>query len=130
MERAAILAEGPTLELEGAFLDGEAPAEISFPANQDASASPGRETLEGVQRLHILSVLKTTGGVVEGAEGAATIHELHPRLLIAIVTDLTTTLDSPKPTFGFQKPRHVVAAGATRIGGDWPLRYLVGFALG
>jgi predicted ATPase/transcriptional regulator with GAF, ATPase, and Fis domain len=81
VERTAILAQGPTLELEGAFLGGEAPAEAAVPANQDASVSPGRDTLENVERLHILAVLKTTDGVVEGARGAATILGLNPNTL-------------------------------------------------
>ena len=81
VERAAILAQGPTLELEGTLLGGEVPVEVSSPVKQDAPAVPARETLENVERLHILSVLKTTGGVVEGARGAATILGLHPNTL-------------------------------------------------
>jgi transcriptional regulator with GAF, ATPase, and Fis domain len=34
-----------------------------------------------MQRLHIVNVLKSTGGVVEGAHGAATILGLHPNTL-------------------------------------------------
>src|SRR3989441_7134560 len=81
VERAAILAQGPTLELEGTLLGGESPADVASPANQDASVSLGRDTLENVERLHILSVLNTTRGVVEGARGAATILGLHPNTL-------------------------------------------------
>jgi transcriptional regulator with GAF, ATPase, and Fis domain len=69
------------LELEGAFPCGEPPADVASPEDHEGSASPGHETLEDVQRLHILSVLKTTGGVVEGAGGAATILGLHPNTL-------------------------------------------------
>ena len=40
-----------------------------------------RESLDDVQRSHILSVLKVTGGVVEGPKGAATILGLHANTL-------------------------------------------------
>jgi formate hydrogenlyase transcriptional activator len=72
VERAAILASGPVLEVESSFV-GTAP-EI------DDSSRPG-PTLDNVQRAHIRSVLKMTGGVVEGAKGAATILGLHPNTL-------------------------------------------------
>jgi transcriptional regulator with GAF, ATPase, and Fis domain len=37
--------------------------------------------LDDVQREHILSVLKSTGGIVEGARGAAVILGVHPNTL-------------------------------------------------
>jgi transcriptional regulator with GAF, ATPase, and Fis domain len=39
------------------------------------------ETLDQVQRAHIVAVLQSTGGVVEGAKGAAAILGLHPNTL-------------------------------------------------
>jgi len=81
VERAAILAQGPTLELEGIFLGGGSPADAASPAKQDGLSVPRGETLDDVQRLHILSVLKTTEGVVEGAGGAATILGVNPNTL-------------------------------------------------
>src|SRR5262245_42161566 len=82
VERAAILAQGPVLELEETLL-GDAPASPAGPpAREDvAVAEPPSASLEHVERLHILSVLKSTGGVVEGARGAATILGLHPNTL-------------------------------------------------
>jgi formate hydrogenlyase transcriptional activator len=75
VERAAILAQGPVLDVEGTFLGG-----TSVPASDTPRPVSG-ETLEEVQRLHILNVLKTTGGVVEGSRGAATVLGLHPNTL-------------------------------------------------
>ena len=75
VERAAILASGPILEPESSFM-------ASAPRASWAAAVPGAgDTLDHVQRSHILAVLKTTNGVVEGAKGAATILGLHPNTL-------------------------------------------------
>jgi transcriptional regulator with GAF, ATPase, and Fis domain len=40
-----------------------------------------QESLDDVQRLHIVNVLKSTKGVVEGARGAATILGMNPNTL-------------------------------------------------
>ena len=83
VERAAILARGPVLELEGSILDDAEPGAIE-PVQRTtpkASAVHTAESLEDMQRLHILDILKSTGGVVEGAHGAATILGLHPNTL-------------------------------------------------
>jgi transcriptional regulator with GAF, ATPase, and Fis domain len=84
VERAAILAQGQVLDLEAMTLD-ERPVKSSAgePATT-ASAQPdrsGAERLRDVERQHILSVLKSTGGIVEGAKGAATILGMHPNTL-------------------------------------------------
>ncbi len=78
VERAAILARGPLLEIESPLL-GAGPGTPDVPAPVDAP--PRGDSLDDVQRLHILEVLKITGGVVEGARGAATILGLHPNTL-------------------------------------------------
>jgi formate hydrogenlyase transcriptional activator len=79
VERAAILAPGPVLELEGTLLADRTPEPA---VRSEAAGRAGtRESLENVQRLHILEVLKSTGGVVEGPRGAATILGLHPNTL-------------------------------------------------
>jgi formate hydrogenlyase transcriptional activator len=84
VERAAILARGPILDLEGMSLDEQK----SQGSNDDepvlassATGIPIAERLQDVERLHILSVLKNTGGVVEGTKGAAMILGLHPNTL-------------------------------------------------
>ena len=83
VERAAILSPGPVLELEGILLAGEAPAGGDPTGPPIAPAPPARDhdRLEEVERSHILSVLKTTGGVVGGTRGAAAILGLRPNTL-------------------------------------------------
>jgi transcriptional regulator with GAF, ATPase, and Fis domain len=73
VERAAILASGPVLDVEGAFASA-----VETPPGPDPGAP---ETLDTVQREHITAVLKRTGGIVEGTRGAAAILGLHPNTL-------------------------------------------------
>jgi formate hydrogenlyase transcriptional activator len=85
VERAAILAQGPLLDLTGTIL-GEPAVVESVPRMESdplpASGVPiDQVSLDEVQRLHILSVLKQTGGVIEGSRGAATVLGLHPNTL-------------------------------------------------
>jgi transcriptional regulator with GAF, ATPase, and Fis domain len=70
IERAAILSTGPTLDID--FL--EAP-----PAPAPRAAPP--DTLEHVERAHILRVLGDTDGVIDGPRGAAAILGLNPSTL-------------------------------------------------
>jgi predicted ATPase/transcriptional regulator with GAF, ATPase, and Fis domain len=81
VERAAILARGPVLDLEGTILADapSAPEEPPTAAIGASVVSPG--PLQEIERLHILNVLKSTKGVVEGARGAAMILGLHPSTL-------------------------------------------------
>jgi len=81
VEHAAILAQGPVLDLEGTILDDLVVASEASPGAERSTTVLSAESLEDVQRLHILSVLKSTGGVVEGARGAATILGMHPNTL-------------------------------------------------
>src|SRR5436190_5234794 len=81
VERAAILAPGPVLDLEGTILEDVVLPSETAPRAASSAAVLSAESLEDVQRLHILSVLKSTGGVVEGARGAATILGMHPNTL-------------------------------------------------
>jgi formate hydrogenlyase transcriptional activator len=76
LERAAILAEGPIVSLEEALTD-RGTAKVS--SLQVPAATGGN--LDDVQREHILSVLASTGGIVEGAKGAAVILGVHPNTL-------------------------------------------------
>jgi formate hydrogenlyase transcriptional activator len=75
LERAAILAEGPIVSLEATLTTRAA-------RRSDAPIPSARgSNLDDVQREHILSVLKSTGGVVEGSKGAAVILGVHPNTL-------------------------------------------------
>jgi formate hydrogenlyase transcriptional activator len=71
VERAAIVARGPVLELERDVFGDVAHA----PARAAAA------TIEEVERSHIVSVLRSTRGVVEGPRGAARILGLNPNTL-------------------------------------------------
>jgi predicted ATPase len=77
VERAAILAEGAVVDLDGTFLAGPA----APPAAAPVATGPIAHTLEDVQRRHILSVLDATGGVIEGTRGAANVLGMHPNTL-------------------------------------------------
>ncbi len=67
MERAAILAQGPLIEID------------SLSATPPGGA--GERTIEALEREHIASVLRTTRGVIEGPRGAASVLGLHPNTL-------------------------------------------------
>ena len=77
----AILARGPVLDLEGTILAAAVPASEASANDARSMTAVPAGSLEDVQRLHILSVLKSTEGVVEGAHGAATILGMHPNTL-------------------------------------------------
>jgi formate hydrogenlyase transcriptional activator len=72
IERAAILARGPVLEIEKGLL---------FSAPAAGPEADRQHTLEELERAHIQAALKSTGGVVEGPRGAAGILGLHPNTL-------------------------------------------------
>jgi predicted ATPase/transcriptional regulator with GAF, ATPase, and Fis domain len=75
LERAAILAEGPIVNLESTLASGES-------KRADVTSRTLRvDNLDDVQRQHIVRVLKSTGGVVEGSKGAAVILGVHPNTL-------------------------------------------------
>ena len=86
IERAVILTTGPALR---------APlAELEMP--EDASASPADSALETAEREHILRVLRETGGVIGGADGAA-----------AKLGVKRTTLNSKLKKLGIQRGDYV-----------------------
>ncbi len=60
IERATILAKGPMLQIDDVLLHG----------NSDP-LMPTSDSLEEVERAHILRVLKDVGWVIEGKQGAA-----------------------------------------------------------
>jgi predicted ATPase len=75
VERAAILARGPVVDVDD-VLAGAGSAD-----QQAAVILPTRVTLDEAQRAHILKVLGMTGGVVDGARGAAALLGLHANTL-------------------------------------------------
>jgi transcriptional regulator with GAF, ATPase, and Fis domain len=75
IERAAILARGPTLEISP-IAPGLAKARQAATVTVKA-----RQSLEEVERDHIERVIEHTGGVIEGELGAARILGLNPSTL-------------------------------------------------
>ncbi|MDP3595641.1 MAG: sigma 54-interacting transcriptional regulator [Nitrospirota bacterium] len=82
IERATILANGPILQIDDAFLHA-APA-----------PSHHKGTMEEVERAYVLHVLQEVNWVIEGKQGAATRLGLHPN-----------TLRSRMQKLGIKKPR-------------------------
>ncbi|HEX2278233.1 MAG TPA: sigma 54-interacting transcriptional regulator [Candidatus Tectomicrobia bacterium] len=71
LERAAILARGPVVEIDEA---------LDQRLSEHEQLSP-ITTLQEVERAHILRVLEETHGIIEGPKGAARILGLHPNTL-------------------------------------------------
>ena len=71
IERAAILARGPIVEIDEALEQRLPPGDHPLPAT----------SLQDVERAHILRVLTETNGIIEGPRGAARILDLHPNTL-------------------------------------------------
>jgi len=117
IERAVVLSPGPVLRLDRTLLPGLtvnatalSPAGVGaalLTPDQDpellvrSSLRPvpeAAQTLEAVEKQHILTVLKQTGGVIEGLHGAAKILNLHPN-----------TLRSRMKKMGIQRTAHDIS---------------------
>jgi transcriptional regulator with GAF, ATPase, and Fis domain len=72
VERAVILANTATLEIDADVLGGPGPA---------AADSPRETALEAVERNHIVDILQQTNWVIDGPRGAARLLGLHPNTL-------------------------------------------------
>jgi formate hydrogenlyase transcriptional activator len=85
IERALILSNGPVLDLEGDLATVSASSFVSQPAPELAEVTYADQTplqtLQEVERAHILAVLQQTNGVIEGANGAAKTLGMHPNTL-------------------------------------------------
>jgi len=71
IERAAILARGPIVEIDDALEQRLPPSDHPLPPTN----------LQEVERAHIVRVLAETNGIIEGPRGAARILGLHPNTL-------------------------------------------------
>jgi PAS domain S-box-containing protein len=95
LERAIILSNNSVLEIDPSIL-GLSLTRASSPANTSAAdPTPSSTSLESIERNHILEVLKQTGWVIEGPQGAAKILDLHPN-----------TLRSRLKRLGIERPTH------------------------
>jgi formate hydrogenlyase transcriptional activator len=94
LERAVILSNGPTLEIDpevfaSATAARSASAGPPTPSGSEregeaaagAGPTPPLESLESTTRNHILAALKQSGWVIDGPRGAAKILGLHPNTL-------------------------------------------------
>jgi formate hydrogenlyase transcriptional activator len=95
IERAVVLATGPVLSVDPAFLPRTPPvgvprqtspvappaAEPLVAENAGRSAETSFPSLEQMERNHILAALKRSAGVIDGPRGAARILNLHPNTL-------------------------------------------------
>jgi len=88
VERAMILAQGTTLELESAFSGYLRSDHASYPTHESQS-----ENIEDVERMHIVKVLEESSWKIRGKDGAA------ERLGLK-----RTTLQSRMKRLGIQRP--------------------------
>ncbi|MEO0649620.1 MAG: helix-turn-helix domain-containing protein [Planctomycetota bacterium] len=79
-DHAFLSTDLPLLMRLGRVAEGVLRARRALTARPE-SAGEGRLELDHVQRVHIEAVLKRTGGVIEGADGAARLLGLHPSTL-------------------------------------------------
>jgi transcriptional regulator with GAF, ATPase, and Fis domain len=84
IERATILANGPMLQIDDMLLHGSS-----------APVIPVADSLEEVERAHILRVLQDMSWVIEGKQGAATRLGLHPTTLRSRMQKLGIKKSSP-----------------------------------
>jgi transcriptional regulator with GAF, ATPase, and Fis domain len=70
IERATILAKGPVLQIDDMLLHGNS-----------APLLPVADSLEELERTHILRILQDVSWVIEGKQGAAARLGLHPNTL-------------------------------------------------
>jgi formate hydrogenlyase transcriptional activator len=92
-ERAVILSNGPTLEIDPEVFASAAAcaanagpptpsgSERGRPTAAGAGPTPPLESLESSTRNHILAALEKSGWVIDGPRGAAKILGLHPNTL-------------------------------------------------
>jgi len=88
IERAAILATGPIVEVEGDILpttaaSASAGTRAASPTSTSSTSprSPSSAALIDVERDHILATLRRTDWVIDGPSGAARVLDMHPNTL-------------------------------------------------
>jgi formate hydrogenlyase transcriptional activator len=81
IERAVVLSPGNILRLGKDLLPVIVEAVEQDVTDASEAAASSANTLENVERSHIVQVLQETRGVIEGPRGAARILNLHPNTL-------------------------------------------------
>jgi len=85
IERGVVLSKGTILKLGVDLLPIEGP-DTGVPGS--IAEGKSSESLEEIQRQHILRVLKRTGWVISGPTGAGAILDLHPNTLRSLMNRL------------------------------------------
>ena len=86
VERGVVLSKGSTLQLGADLLPVER-SETSV--EQESVTDTGHlDSLEGIQRRHILRILERTGWVISGPRGAGAVLDLHPNTLRSLMNRL------------------------------------------
>lgn len=97
IERGVVLSRASVLRLGPDLLPIEAEPAIQSPFT---AADGNSESLEEVQRRHILRVLEKTRGIISGPQGAGAILNLHPNTLRSLMNRLgirRAPADTPSP---------------------------------
>jgi formate hydrogenlyase transcriptional activator len=101
MERGVVLSRGSVLSLDRDLLPVLDPSTTlkatgrTEKADGGSSAQSGQASLDEVQRVHILEILETTRGIIDGPMGAAQVLRLHP-----------STLRARMKKLHIERPRH------------------------
>ncbi len=83
IERGVVLSKGSVLELGADLLPVDAPATPAEPA--PAADTRSADSLDEIQRQHILRVLERTGWVISGPGGAGAVMDIHPNTLRSLM---------------------------------------------
>jgi formate hydrogenlyase transcriptional activator len=84
IERGVVLSRGTVLRLGPDLLPVESETTMQLAAAEDGDG----ESLEEMQRQHILRVLEKTDGVISGPRGAGAILDIHPNTLRSLMNRL------------------------------------------
>ena len=90
IERAVILSQGDELELDDTLANKQVK---SVPTNDSGTSA---QTLEDVERQHIISALEDTNWKISGAQGAAERLGINPSTLRSRMQKLAITPDTVK----------------------------------
>src|SRR5262249_50307697 len=85
IERGVVLAKGSILKLGADLLPIEGP---DTGEQESLAETKSGDSLEEIQRQHILRVLERTGWVISGPNGAGAILDLHPNTLRSLMNRL------------------------------------------
>ncbi|HWD37783.1 MAG TPA: sigma 54-interacting transcriptional regulator [Fimbriimonas sp.] len=85
IERGVVLSTAPILRLGADLLPIDSNDDLPHGSSLDTESV---DSLEAVQRSHIISVLEKTGWVISGASGAGAILDMHPNTLRSLMNRL------------------------------------------